>query len=345
VIKKPGAVWVRYLVSIVLLTVAYFLSFYIEPISQGHSLYLFMAAVVLISLYGGLTAGIIASIVAAFLHSYSFQEPRNTIGIGSIGDAIQIVSFLVVSVSLSFIGASMKRARNKAEESSIAREDVLAVVSHDLRNPLTAIKMSVELGLKTVNNPEAAKRALESISRAADRMNGLITDLLEQEKIRAGKLTVSPSRQELRSLMSEVTEVGSLLAIKKSIEFSASIGAGSKETTLFCDRPRILQVFSNLIGNAVKFTNEKGKVTIQAIPSEEKIEFIVQDTGPGIKSDDLSKVFDRYWQAQHTAKQGTGLGLAISKGIVEAHHGKIWAESEPGQGSAFHFTIPNQQNR
>jgi signal transduction histidine kinase len=176
-------------------------------------------------------------------------------------------------------------------------------------------------------------------------MNGLITDLLEQEKIRAGKLTVSPSRQELRSLMSEVTEVGSLLAIKKSIEFSASIGAGSKETTLFCDRPRILQVFSNLIGNAVKFTNEKGKVTIQAIPSEEKIEFIVQDTGPGIKSDDLSKVFDRYWQAQHTAKQGTGLGLAISKGIVEAHHGKIWAESEPGQGSAFHFTIPNQQNR
>jgi signal transduction histidine kinase len=345
VIKKPGAVWVRYLVSIVLLTVAYFLSFYIEPISQGHSLYLFMAAVVLISLYGGLTAGIIASIVAAFLHSYSFQEPRNTIGIGSIGDAIQIVSFLVVSVSLSFIGASMKRARNKAEESSIAREDVLAVVSHDLRNPLTAIKMSVELGLKTVNNPEAAKRALESISRAADRMNGLITDLLEQEKIRAGKLTVSPSRQELRSLMSEVTEVGSLLAIKKSIEFSASIGAGSKETTLFCDRPRILQVFSNLIGNAVKFTNEKGKVTIQAIPSEEKIEFIVQDTGPGIKSDDLSKVFDRYWQAQHTAKQGTGLGLAISKGIVEAHHGKIWAESEPGQGSAVHFTIPNQQNR
>jgi signal transduction histidine kinase len=306
---------------------------------------LFMAAVVLISLYGGLTAGIIASIVAAFLHSYSFQEPRNTIGISSIGDAIQIVSFLVVSVSLSFIGASMKRARNKAEESSIAREDVLAVVSHDLRNPLTAIKMSVELGLKTVNNPEAAKRALESISRAADRMNGLITDLLEQEKIRAGKLTVSPSRQELRSLMSEVTEVGSLLAIKKSIEFSASIGAGSKETTLFCDRPRILQVFSNLIGNAVKFTNEKGKVTIQAIPSEEKIEFIVQDTGPGIKSDDLSKVFDRYWQAQHTAKQGTGLGLAISKGIVEAHHGKIWAESEPGQGSAFHFTIPNQQNR
>ncbi len=343
-IKKPTAVWVRYPISLVLLATAFFLSFYIEPVSQGHSLYLFMAAIVLISLYSGLAAGIIASLIAAFLHSYSFQEPKNMIGISSIGDAIQIVSFLVVSVSLSFVGASMKRARSKAEQSSAAREDVLAVVSHDLRNPLTAIKVSVELGLRTVGNPESAKKAFESIARSADRMNGLISDLLEQERIRSGKLTVSITTQELHSLMNEVTEVGTLLAAEKSIEFSSSIRHESKEMVFYCDRPRILQVFSNLIGNAVKFTNEKGKVSVRAIPSKEKIEFVVQDTGPGIKSADLPKVFDRYWQAHQTAKQGTGLGLAISKGIIDAHRGKIWVESEPGQGCAFHFTIPNQQN-
>jgi signal transduction histidine kinase len=348
--RKPSSVFIRIFFAFSLVGLAYTFSFFIEPISQGHSLFLFISAVILASLYSGLFAAILSSLFAAFLHSYAFQEPRNEIGIHSLGDLIQIVAFLVVSIFMSFIGASMREARRKAERASEAREDVLAVVSHDLRNPLTAIKMNVELGLKSASlalnsdDPKvlAAKRAFETIARAADRMNELISNLLDHEKIRSGHLTISLAQEDLRSLMNEVVEIGGPLAAKKGIEFQAQILPSQGSATILCDRSRILQVFSNLLGNAVKFTEEKGRITVDVISSVENIEFVVQDTGPGIKSGDLEKVFDRYWQAQQTAKQGTGLGLSIAKGIVDAHSGRIWVESEPGKGCAFHFTIPSR---
>jgi signal transduction histidine kinase len=230
----------------------------------------------------------------------------------------------------------MREARRRAEQASEARENVLAVVSHDLRNPLAAIKMSVELGQRQ-SDPQ---KMLENIGRAAERMESLISDLLDHEKIRGGGLKLSPVKQDLHSLMNEVKEIGTPLAARKMIDFEAEIPESVPEISV--ERIRFLQVFSNLIGNAIKFTPEKGKVTVRVLPSAEKTEFVVEDTGPGIKSGDLEKVFDRYWQDQQTAKQGTGLGLSIAKGIVTAHGGQIWVESKDGHGSAFHFTIHNR---
>jgi signal transduction histidine kinase len=335
--RTPAGLPVRLIFAFSLVGLAYAFSYFIEPISQGHSLFLFISAVILASLYGGLVTGILSSLFAAFLHSYAFQEPRNLVGIHSVGDVIQIVAFLVVAIFLSFIGAAMRDARRKAEQASEAREDVLAVVSHDLRNPLAAIKISVELALRKSDN----KRAIESIGRAADRMESLIADILDHERIRGGRLHVSPTKQDLHALMSEVTEIGAPLAAQTSIEFQISSASVHDASFVSGERIRLLQVFSNLIGNAVKFTPEKGRVTVKVLPLTEKTEFVIEDTGPGIKSEDLPKVFDRYWQAKQTAKLGTGLGLSIAKGIVDAHGGEIWVECESGKGCAFHFTIPN----
>lgn len=219
------------------------------------------------------------------------------------------------------------------------REDTLAVVSHDLRNPLNVIAVaSAALRMGTV--PEAKKASyLEKIGRAVDRMNRLIQDLLDASRIEAGSVTFEWSSVEVSALVADALEMMRPLAESKSITLTSEVSANLPE--LRADRERLLQLFSNLLGNAIKFTTEGGTISLSAVPSSDGARFCVRDTGPGILEAHLTKIFDRYWQARRSDRSGAGLGLAIAKGITHAHCGEIWAESGPEKGASFYVTLPS----
>jgi len=233
-----------------------------------------------------------------------------------------------------------ERLVGQAQEALRAREDLLAIVSHDLRNPLGVVLASTALLLKAnlpTDKQERARRQVEAIQRAGNRMNRLIRDLLDFASIQAGRLSVSKNPQDVAAMVSEVLEVMEPLAAPKSLRLTAEVASG---LAIRCDHDRVIQLFSNLIGNAIKFTPDGGLITVRAAPDAEVVRFAVADTGPGISADELPHVFDRYYQAQRKNRDGIGLGLSIARGIVEAHGGRIWVESEEGQGSTFFFTLP-----
>ncbi len=225
-----------------------------------------------------------------------------------------------------------------AQQAIQAREHVLGVVAHDLRNPLGNILMQSAL-LQRRDGPERrSPKPLEAIERAATRMNRLIQDLLDVNRMEAGRLAIEPARVPSASAVTECVEAQRALAASASLELQLDLPEGLPD--LWVDRDRLLQVFENLIGNAVKFTEPGGCVAIGADSRTDEVLFWVTDTGAGIASDDVPHLFDRFWQAQGGGRHGSGLGLPIAKGIVEAHGGRIWAESKLRRGSTFFFTIP-----
>jgi signal transduction histidine kinase/PAS domain-containing protein len=250
----------------------------------------------------------------------------------------------------------------EAQESVRAREDLLAIVSHDLRNPLGVVLASSALLLKSSLPPEPpgkegrARRQIEAIERAGNRMNRLIRDLLDFAAIQAGHLSVSSHPREVGPMVREVLDALEPLAATKTIK----LVDGTPENgglSISCDHDRVIQLFSNVVGNAVKFTAEGGTVILRAEPDGAMVRFAVSDNGPGITAEELPFVFDRYYQARRRNRDGIGLGLTIARGIVEAHGGRIWVESPTAEGDAtaqasgqaggpgttFFFTLPAPQ--
>jgi signal transduction histidine kinase len=245
------------------------------------------------------------------------------------------------------------RLYKSAQDATRARDDLVAIVSHDLRNPIHTIHMAASFLLETAPPTDrrlTSRRQLEVIQRAATRANRLIQDLLDVARIQAGGLVVDPNPVNAASLVQEAIDSATPLAGAAGLQ----IRRASEEPTpdVLCDRDRILQVFANLIGNAIKFTPRGGDIAVgarhqgvivedqESVASANEARFWIQDTGPGIPPENIPHVFDRYWQARSTAKLGTGLGLSIAKGIVEAHGGRIWVDSELGKGACFAFTLP-----
>ncbi|MBI2896620.1 MAG: GAF domain-containing sensor histidine kinase [Deltaproteobacteria bacterium] len=227
-----------------------------------------------------------------------------------------------------------------AHEDLRAREDLLAIVAHDLRNPLGVISGRVGLILRTASSEEleGMRRPLEAIERAAGRMERLIRDLLDAARIEAGHLVVERRPERLGPIVEEAIETFRPLCSDKGLDLRANLPPEIPE--VLCDRERVLQALANLLGNALKFTPSGGVITLEARPSADGALLSVTDTGPGIAAADLPHLFDRFWKARQAGQQGTGLGLYIVKGIVEAHGGHVRIESEPGKGSAFRLTLP-----
>lgn len=236
--------------------------------------------------------------------------------------------------------AELREAVEQAQRATSARENLLAAVSHDLGNPLSVILMNVAVMTMPSGSDDRrkSKKKLESIKRAADRMKRLIEDLLDTVSIEAGKLSVEPRRLAVAPLVAEAIDAMASLAARKSLQFTNELPADLPP--VLADNGRLVQVFANLLGNAIKFTPEGGKITVRADTVGETVQFSVTDTGAGIPEQDLPHLFDRFWQARPTALQGTGLGLNIVRGIVEAHGGRIWVDSRVGAGSTFLFTLP-----
>ena len=232
------------------------------------------------------------------------------------------------------------RSYHEARAATSARDEMLAVVAHDLRNPLNTIYMSSSLALDMASSPDAPEqRQFEIIKRSSEHMNRLIQDLLDASRMQSGQLALELEPIEPRRIVEEAVELMGPLAANAGITFETELADGL-DSHVRVDRVRIIQLLSNLIGNALKFTPRGGRITLALRPHEIGMQVAVRDTGSGIPSDQLPHVFGRFWQARRTDRRGLGLGLGIARGIVEAHGGSIWVTSEPGVGSEFVFTVP-----
>jgi PAS domain S-box-containing protein len=234
----------------------------------------------------------------------------------------------------------------EARDASRARQDILHVVSHDLRNALNALLLNLDILLvdaEPAEGGDGGRPQLQSIQRSALHMERLVRDLLDVENLETGRFAVHPQAVDAGALIAEAIQMLRPLASERRIELAAA--ADPDLPTVRADPNRLQQVLVNLIGNAVKFTPPGGRVTVSAEPLPTRAGGVcvsVTDTGIGIAEGDLPHVFDRYWQGEksRTSGRGAGLGLAISRAIIEAHRGTLKVESRPGEGSTFRFTLP-----
>ncbi|MBR9988353.1 MAG: PAS domain S-box protein [Gemmatimonadetes bacterium] len=236
------------------------------------------------------------------------------------------------------------RMYEEAGRAARARDEVMSIVAHDLRNPISAIRVGATLLLREVNRESGSvrmQRYLEGIVAATDRMERLTTNLLDLHRIENGQLILDRSPCSPASILEPLRPTFEMLAAEHGVAFECS-EAGAASAVLLADCDRLGQVLENLLGNAFKFTPAGGTVSVSVAEDGDDLEFQVRDTGCGMDAAQLTHLFERYWQAEPVARQGLGLGLAIARGIVEAHGGRIWAESEPGRGTSFHFTIPRR---
>jgi signal transduction histidine kinase len=249
------------------------------------------------------------------------------------------VTDMVRRVVMNEVGrVTLDRLYDEAQRIIDAREEILGIVAHDLRNPLNTISMATSLLIEEPGPETARVSQLRIIKRSGERMNRLIQDLLSVTTIEAGRLSIVPRKVTVPDLFREAAEMLEPIAREKSITFA--VMAADDLPAVRADSARVLQVLSNLVGNAVKFTPAGGSITLSAARTDGPVQCSVSDTGPGIPAAQIPRLFGKFWQAKRGDGRGVGLGLAIARGIVEAHGGTIEVRSELGHGSVFSFALP-----
>ncbi len=286
----------------------------------------------LLAEYGILREAILAEIEAAGVTPTAREFDR-------------VAQFLNVGLSdgagefLKRTTVELERALAQAQLATEAREDVLSIVSHDLRGPLHVLYGSTKLlgeQLAHSMTPEVS-RSMDRIERAVHNMDRLIGSLLDLARLKAGEMSLQLQEHSAEEMMRDAVESAAPLAEARSIEIEL---ATPHPGLVLCDRPRVLQILANLIGNAIKFSPPAATVSVGCRKEGTECLFSVADRGPGIPADRLPLIFERFWQGGHL-RSGTGLGLSIAKGLVDLHGGRIWVDSEVGRGSTFCFTIPS----
>jgi signal transduction histidine kinase len=234
-----------------------------------------------------------------------------------------------------------ERAREAAEAAIRIREDLLAIVSHDLRNPLMVVTTGLSLLVRMSPKGDEGSRLrakVATMQRAGDRMTALIRDLLDAARIEAGRLDVETRPARLAELVDRAAELFTAPVLAKQLTLEVEV---DEELMTLCEPERVIQLLSNLLGNAVKFTPDGGQVRVSATRRDPWVHISVSDSGPGIDADQLERLFKRFSHGQRTPGTGTGLGLFIAKGIVDAHGGQITARSSPGTGTTMELTLPS----
>jgi len=230
-----------------------------------------------------------------------------------------------------------------AQRATVARDEVLGAVSHDLRNPLAAISLCAR-ALRDETSDHRRVEIIDTIAESTGMMNRMIQDLLDVATIDSGHLRIDTSPHQVEPLLEQVLEMTKGTANERNVAVQADLGSTLPDVLV--DPTRFVQVLANLVSNAVKFTEPGGRVTVAAESRRDSVAVSVSDTGIGIPADHLPHIFDRHWHSRRTARTaGTGLGLAIARGIVEAHGGRLTVDSTEGVGSTFSFTVPLAPDR
>ena len=254
---------------------------------------------------------------------------------------ISIDGHLVYAATLRDI-SPRQRAEDALRQAVKARDDMIGIVSHDLRNPANAVKMLANSIISEAESlsPSVVER-VGVILQAAVQIDRLIQDLLDVTRLEAGRLSVSPRSVSICDVVTDALKALAPLATAHAVRLDTSYQEGVPD--VFADPDRISQVISNLVGNALKFTPADGRVVIVVTRADDMAQVRVCDNGIGISPEQLPHVFDRFYQVTSLGaarRHGAGLGLPISRGIIEAHGGRIWVESEPGAGTNVYFTLP-----
>jgi signal transduction histidine kinase len=320
---------------------------YIPPSPQ----LLFYPAVLFSAWFGGFSAGALTVGLSCLSIMYFFLPPLMQLRVDGIDDLVDLVVFGAMGLTLSWLMSrtvelsrrtrqawlAARSATERLEQASRAREEMLAIMSHDVRSPLHSISLSTTQILLAVQRGGAQDRireAAERVGRCTARVDGLLRNLIDVATLDTGSLALSPSVVDVQALLDETALMFEPLAEQKSVRLAVSTsGAESIE----CDRDRILQVLQNVTGNAVKFVPAGGSIEITARSQPGEMLFEVRDTGPGIAPEHMERIFDRHWRSGVGA--GTGLGLYIAKAIVDAHQGRIWARGVPG-ATVVGFALP-----
>jgi signal transduction histidine kinase len=325
----------------------------------------FVPAVAISAWYGGPGPATLATGLSLLLIDLNFLAPGGSLLIDRI-EALEIIAFVIVAATITTTMGALHRARTLAESRAAelkrlneqvgrnydaerekrhvaellaqAREEVLGVVAHDLRNPLSTIITSTDMLLQEHLEPARRTELLEVALRNGRQMNRLIGDLLDTVRMHAGKFTLDLEDVAVVTLFRQAEETFRPIAEKRAIYLETV--PPDDGVTVRADPFRVSQILGNIVGNAIKFTPEQGSVTIRAAANGNHVAIHVTDSGPGIAPADIEHLFDDFWQARRNDHRGVGLGLAIAKGVVEAHGGMIWCDSAPGRGSTFSFTLP-----
>ena len=236
----------------------------------------------------------------------------------------------------------LTQALEEVKKISKRKSDFISSVSHEIRTPLTSIKgyAAILLANKLGTLPEEIQVRLEKINRHSDELVHMVNDLLDISRIESGKMEIRKETLSLKAITDKIADLFSEQFKTKNISFSSSLPDDCQE--IFADRGQIERVFINLVGNALKFTPENGKISIAANCANKIVQIDVKDTGFGIPLDAQESIFEEFFRVDNTINQevkGTGLGLTLVKHIIEAHQGKIWVKSKVGEGSTFSFTL------
>jgi signal transduction histidine kinase len=259
---------------------------------------------------------------------------------------VLVAGLIVTGTVASYLyGSLMRSAKLVALNDQLgralrSRDEVLRVVAHDLRDPLNTIQLSVGVLLDHARDQAhlPSHKQVEVIHRSVERANTLIQDLLDVAKVEAGRLSIDPVPLDTSFLISEVIELHRDQVQDKELALESTDHA--RLPPISADHDRVLQVFSNLIGNAVKFSPPGRRITIGAEPEARQVRLSVTDEGPGIPPEQQKHLFEPFWQGPAEVRTGAGLGLSIAWGIVRAHGGRIWCKTEVGMGTTFFFTMP-----
>ncbi|HVU49108.1 MAG TPA: ATP-binding protein [Polyangia bacterium] len=324
----------RYALSVLAAIAVTFGRLRLDPwMGHTHNRHLFfLPTVMLISWLWGFGPGLVGATIFGVALRVFWTPPESFVRANS-----DIALFLLVSVAICVTIRSLQRARQRADAATHSRERLLAVVAHDLSNPLHAVRLAEERLRFATRDAPAVERSLKTIRHATTRMEHLLRDLVDTTRIEHDELVVTLRTEPVAEVVQEVAQIFAPQA--QELGITLDVVAPSADCVIECDRDRLMQILGNLLGNALKFTPDGGRISLRALERDDGVRFEIEDSGTGIRPEHLPYIFERF---RSFDARGTGLGLFIARTLVAAHSGVLSVRSRLGQGSIFWFEVPRR---